>query len=84
MMATALLWLWAVVIAAFLGLCQVLYNIFFHPLRKFPGPLLAGATSGWKAYKEVIKQETLAQELFDLHSKYGKVEKLKMKPKSCL
>lgn len=32
---------------------------------------MAGATSGWKAYKEVIKQETLALELFDLHAKYG-------------
>ncbi|KAL7940229.1 cytochrome P450 [Trichoderma barbatum] len=44
--------------ATFGGFCQVLYNVFFHPLRKFPGPLLAGATSGWKAYKEVIKLKT--------------------------
>lgn len=35
---------------------------------------MARATSGWKAYKEVIKKETLAQELFVLHDKYGKVK----------
>jgi hypothetical protein len=36
---------------------------------------MAGATSGWKAYKEVIKQETLAIELFDLHEKYGETNR---------
>lgn len=35
---------------------------------------MAGATSVWRAYKEVIKQETLAQELFILHEKYGKAK----------
>lgn len=67
------LFLVGLALGAFWGFCQVLYNVFFHPLRKFPGPLLAGATSGWKAYKEVIKRETLAQELFDLHRRYGNV-----------
>lgn len=62
--------------AAFWGFFQVLYNVFFHPLRKFPGPWLAGATSGWKAYKEVIKGETLAQELFDLHRRYGEIVRI--------
>ncbi|CAI7604649.1 unnamed protein product [Penicillium manginii] len=37
---------------------------------------MAGATSSWKAYKEVIKQETLAQELFDLHAKYGEIVRI--------
>ncbi|KAK2751679.1 hypothetical protein CKAH01_17841 [Colletotrichum kahawae] len=61
------------VISLLAGFCQVIYNIHFHPLRKFPGPFLAGATSLWKGYKEVIKQETLAQELFKLHEKYGDI-----------
>ncbi|KAK2037096.1 cytochrome P450 [Colletotrichum somersetense] len=43
----------AIGVTALVGLCQVLYNIFFHPLRNFPGLFLAGATSGWKAWKEV-------------------------------
>lgn len=70
-MAFLLLSLSVLAAAVFLGSCRIIYNVFFHPLRKFPGPWMAGATSSWKAYKEVIKQETLAQELFDLHAKYG-------------
>lgn len=72
-MAVLDLLLCTVAIVALHGLWRICYNLFFHPLRKFPGPVLAGATSGWKAYKEVIKQETIAQELFDLHKRYGKV-----------
>lgn len=61
-------------ITALWGIRRISYNIFFHPLRNFPGPWMAGATSGWKAYKEVIKKETLAQELFVLHEKYGTMQ----------
>jgi hypothetical protein len=32
---------------------------------------MAGATSSWKAYKEVIKKESAVHELFGLHKKYG-------------
>lgn len=73
-MATALLCLLLLTAAGLYGLGRAVYNVFFHPLRKFPGPLMAGATSSWKAYKEVIKQETLAQELFVLHEKYGMIK----------
>ncbi|KAM4058611.1 cytochrome p450 [Hirsutella rhossiliensis] len=75
-MATIPLWPAGLAVAALLVLYRVLYNVFLHPLRKFPGPLLAGATSGWKAYKEVIKRETLAQELFDLHRRYGDIVRI--------
>lgn len=71
-MATTILILWFFTILVLLVLCQMFYNVFLHPLRNFPGPLLAGATSAWKAYKEVIKQETIARDLFALHQKYGK------------
>lgn len=68
------LWLWALAATPFLlFLSQILYNVFLHPLRKFPGPRIAGATSLWRAYKEVILKETLAQELFDLHRKHGRL-----------
>lgn len=73
-MAITLLCLLFLTAVALWGLCRAVYNVFFHPLRKFPGPWMAGATSGWKAYKEVIKQETLAQELFGLHEKYGEAK----------
>lgn len=71
------LWLWAIV-PVLLAVCHVLYNIFLHPLRKFPGPVLAGATSYWKAWKEVVLQETMAQELFGLHEKYGRMAPLEI------
>jgi len=69
------IWLW-IVIPILFAVGRVVYNLFFHPLRKFPGPVMAGATSWWKAYKEVVKQETLAQLLFDLHAKYGDIVRI--------
>ncbi|KAI4219277.1 MAG: hypothetical protein L6R40_008728, partial [Gallowayella cf. fulva] len=38
---------------------------------------MAGATSWWRAYKEVLQQETMAQLLFHLHQQYG--ENLKIR-----
>lgn len=74
-MAIFLLWAWlAVPFVFFFG--RIVYNVFFHPLRKFPGPFMAGATSLWRTYKEVVKKETLAQELFDLHKKYGDIVRI--------
>lgn len=70
-MATALFCLFLLTAAGLYGLGRVVYNVFFHPLRNFPGPWMAGATSSWKAYKEVIKQESAVHELFHLHKKYG-------------
>ncbi|OQE16256.1 hypothetical protein PENFLA_c028G07104 [Penicillium flavigenum] len=75
-MAFALLCLSLLTTATLYELSRIVYNLFFHPLRKFPGPWMAGATSGWRVYKEVIKQETLAQELFVLHERYGDIVRI--------
>lgn len=48
------------------------YNTYFHPLARFPGPRWAGATRWWKAYIEVYRGESLVDRLFELHEKYGK------------
>ncbi|KZF24030.1 cytochrome P450 [Xylona heveae TC161] len=69
------IWIWLLV-ALSIALCPIIYNVFFHPLRRFPGPRMAGATSWWKAYKEVFQQETLAQLLFDLHRKHGDIVRI--------
>lgn len=37
---------------------------------------MAGATTWWKAYKEVFQKETIAQLLFGLHKKYGEIEEM--------
>jgi hypothetical protein len=53
------------------ALSRVVYNLFLHPLRKYPGPLGAKATTWWKTYIEVVKQESMPDVLLRLHSKYG-------------
>ena len=66
-------WIWTAVAAPillFFG--RIVYNVFFHPLRKFPGPVMAGASGLWRAYKEVLLQQNLGQELLELHKQYGR------------
>jgi hypothetical protein len=64
--------LWTSVLAWIgLGVARVLYNVFFHPLRAFPGPFAAKATEWWKTYIEVVKQESMTDVLVRLHKQYG-------------
>lgn len=50
-----------------------LYNALLHPLAKFPGPRAAGVTEWWKAYVEVVQQESMVHLLVKLHKKYGDI-----------
>jgi len=52
---------------------QIVYNVFLHPLRLFPGPKVAQATTWWKTYVEVVKQQSMVDVLFELHKKFGDV-----------
>ena len=54
-----------------LGVFRLFYNVFFHPLRAYPGPLGARATTWWKTYIEVWKQESMTDVLFKLHKQFG-------------
>jgi hypothetical protein len=54
-----------------LGVFRVFYRVFFHPLRAFPGPVAAKATTWWKTYIEVVKQESMTDVLFKLHKEFG-------------
>lgn len=51
----------------------VIYNNYFHPLARFPGPPLAATTTYWKAYVECIANRSFCHELVDLHARYGKM-----------
>jgi hypothetical protein len=62
----------AVLAAAIIyAICIFFYNIYFHPLAKFPGPLPARASSYWKAYIECIANRSFCHELVQLHARYG-------------
>jgi cytochrome P450 len=50
---------------------QVIYNHFFHPLRDYPGPFLAGVTRIWVAYHNYIEDETAV--CWELVKKYGQL-----------
>ncbi|KAI2629257.1 cytochrome P450 [Hypomontagnella submonticulosa] len=47
------------------------YRIRFHPLKSFPGPLLAKLTDGYEGYQAICKRTHL--DIFQNHIKYGPV-----------
>lgn len=49
----------------------VVYRLFFHPLRKIPGPWLAAATSWYEFYQDVILVGNYVKEYPRLHARYG-------------
>jgi hypothetical protein len=60
-------------VALVLGFLAVrtVYNLYFHPLSKFPGPKLAAATFLYEFYYDVIKSGMYIWEIERMHSKYG-------------
>jgi hypothetical protein len=52
----------------------VVYNLFFHPLRKFPGPLLQRASAIPWAVQLVSGVQALRTQ--QLHAKYGNVVRI--------
>lgn len=53
-------------------LSKVIYNLYFHPLAKFPGPKLAAASHLYEFYWSVIRDGEFIWVLERLHKKYGK------------
>ncbi|KAK1731959.1 hypothetical protein CaCOL14_009127 [Colletotrichum acutatum] len=52
----------------------IVYNLFFHPLRRFPGPILMRATRATFCYR--LWCGTLSFDMLDLHRKYGDVVRI--------
>lgn len=50
-----------------------IYNIYFHPLARFPGPPIARTTVYWKAYIECILKRSFCDVLRELHAEYGEI-----------
>lgn len=55
----------------FLATC--IYNLYFHPLRAYPGPLLHRATHIGYIYR--LLRGTLAIDMLSFHEKYGPVDR---------
>jgi cytochrome P450 len=56
-------------------LARVVYNIYFHPLRHFPGPFLYRATSISWCWS--FTNGTLSFTLLRMHEKYGRVVRIR-------
>ena len=53
---------------------RIIYNLYFHPLAHFPGPLVWRATR--LAYVLRMNQGKLAFDLLDLYAKYGPIVRI--------
>ena len=68
-MASLLVWVVGGLLAYRLAIS--VYRLYFHPLRKIPGPKLAAMTTAYQFYYEIIKQGTFIWHLEKLHEIYG-------------
>ncbi|KAJ8453932.1 hypothetical protein ONZ45_g19506 [Pleurotus djamor] len=55
---------------------QIIYNIFFHPLRHFPGPKFASVSWWYTTYYEVFCDGAFLEKLEELHEQYGPVVRI--------
>jgi hypothetical protein len=55
----------------FYPLVRIIYNAYFHPLSRFPGPRGAACTRLWLAYMEVGRGVSLSTLRAELHQRYG-------------
>ncbi len=54
-----------------LQVARLVYNIFLHPLKSYPGPIGAQATEWYKTYIELFQQKNWTDQLIELHQQYG-------------
>lgn len=53
---------------------ETLYNVFFHPLRKIPGPFVAKFSQSWRNHKYL--RGTWHNDCLESHAKYGNVVRI--------
>lgn len=70
-LASSLGWREALVLVAVALATNIVYNAYLHPLRKIPGPFLAGVTELWRTKK--YASGNWHQDILDLHREYGPV-----------
>ena len=52
-------------------LSKAIYNLYFHPLHKFPGPKLAAATHLYEFYWSIVRDGQFTWEMERMHNHYG-------------
>ena len=52
-------------------LFNVIYNLYLHPLAKFPGPKLAAASHLYEFYWSVVRDGEFIWAIERMHKKYG-------------
>lgn len=62
----------ALVLLACYMLCKCIYNLYLHPLSKFPGSKLAALGGLYEFYYDVIKDGLYLWEIERMHREYGK------------
>ncbi|KIK60728.1 hypothetical protein GYMLUDRAFT_600562 [Collybiopsis luxurians FD-317 M1] len=50
-----------------------LYRLFFHPLHRYPGPVIAALTDLYEVYHNIVRGGGLVTEIERLHQLYGPV-----------
>lgn len=55
----------------FYRLAKAVYNLYFHPLHKFPGPKLAAATHAYEFYYSIVRDGEFIWEIEKMHKQYG-------------
>lgn len=60
-----------VVSLALASVVQAIKRLYFHPLARYPGPLLAASSMWYKTYYDIVMDGGWAEHLEHLHSVYG-------------
>jgi hypothetical protein len=53
-------------------LYKITYNLYFHPLAKFPGPWWAAASYLPELYYDIVQGGQYYKKVIEMHEKYGK------------
>ncbi|KAK3936258.1 cytochrome P450 [Diplogelasinospora grovesii] len=60
----------------FWRVAKVVYNLYFHPLAKFPGPKFAAASHLFEFYWSIVRDGELIWEIERMHKKYGPIVRI--------
>lgn len=58
-------------VAILYWISKTIYNLYFHPLRDFPGPKLAAIGCEYEFYHDVVKDGRYLWKMEEMHRKYG-------------